>query len=267
MLAGLIGATGCGLTAGGERNAFLTLTETFGSQLLGEEDQNQVGGGDVQAPTQFRATMTLTLVNASTSADLNVRLAAWVNVGSVRSREQEDALFSAGYVQLEEDIRLGNAFVLPAGTFVLDGAGLAGARSVFLPASVGDAAEGGEEEPAGLSSVAFDLVTPDAILLFYAPPVSCDSVAFVFTQNGEPVQDNAIASVGTVFGGSSSSGGQKTLGQINVYQCQPFRPGLFLKRTGGAARPNEFFEGDDIRVEFRRIPDANGAAATVTIGG
>ncbi len=263
---------GCGTeTLNTARNGFLTLTETFGSELLGEDDEAQGGSGGEVAASEFRAPMTLTLLNLTTSADLNVRVAAWVNVSSVRTVEQEDALFRAGYVQLDEDVRIGEVFDLPAGTFVLDGRGLAGSRTLFLPASVGEdmmeeAPPTEEEEGASISSEVFDLVTPDAILLFWAPPVSCESVGFEFTQDGQPVEDARVDATGLIFGGSGNNGGLKTLGQFDVYQCQPFRPGLFLKQTGGGAEPNEYFEGDDITVEFRRFPTAGGIAATVRVG-
>lgn len=263
-VAALLGA-GCLPQTGSTRNAFLTLTETFGSSLFESPEEQQSGGaGSAVESAEFRASMTLTLTNLSDDSDLNVKLAAWVKVNSLRDAEQEEALFRAGFVQLAEDVQLGSAISLPAGTFVFEGGGIAGSTQVFIPAAAAATAEG--QTTAGRSE-AFELVTPDAILIFYEPPVSCESVAFVFTQNGLPVEDSRVAAAGNIFGGASSNGGSKTLAQVDAYQCQPFEPGLFLNQAGGSLGPNEYFEGDNITIEFRRIPTDDGIAATVEIGG
>lgn len=260
----LLGA-GCLPQTNATRNAFLTLTETFGSSLFESPEEQQSGGAGSEVETnEFRASMTLTLTNLSDDSDLNVKFAAWVKVNSLRDVEQEEALFRAGFVQLTEDVQLGSTILLPAGTFVYDGGGIAGSTQVFIPAAAAAAAEG--QATTGRSD-AFDLVTPDAILVFYEPPVSCESVAFVYTQNGLPVEDSRVAAVGNIFGGASSNGGLKTLAQVDAYQCQPFKPGLYLNQAGGSLMPNEYFEGDNITIEFRRIPTDNGIAATVEIGG
>ena len=71
---------------------------------------------------------------------------------------------------------------------------------------------------------------------------------------------------GAALAGATNAGAAKTLAQVDVYQCNPLRPGLFLRVGGGAAAENEYFEGSTIRFEFRRIHPQAGPAATVSIG-
>lgn len=265
---------GCGQAVDAtSRNAFLTLTQTFGSDLIPDADGDGIGGGAPVDPLDFRAPMTITLMNMTTTGDLSVKLAAWVNLSSVRTEVQEDALFRSGYVRLQEDVEIGTVFKLPAGTFVLGGGGLAGARSIFLRAADGppDFGEdpGGEQVDFTPRVLTLEFVTPDVILLFDAPPISCDSVGFRFTAEGQTLTDTSISAVGDVWGGATSVGGQKTLAQYSAYQCSPFLPGLHLKQSGGAFASNEYLEGDSITVQFTRFvfPNTGGIAAQVTIGG
>jgi hypothetical protein len=197
---------------------------------------------------EFRRPITLSFTNNHDSANVETSFAAWVNVSSIRSAEQQDALLRGGYVQLSREIQLGSVFTLVPGTFVYNGAGFAGATPVTLACPLSETAD-------RTTSSEFTLITPDVLLVFSQPPVSCDSVAFVFR--------SAIS--GAATGPSTGSGGFKTYAQVDVYECEPLRPGLFFKSGGGAKQPNEFFEGDSILFEFNQAPDANGDFANVTI--
>lgn len=242
-----------------ERNPFLTATETYGASLFGDEAEDGRGAGTA-VEVEFRQAMTVTLANNHPDGELNVSFAAWVSPSSIRSAEQQDALLRGGYVQLGREVRLGTVFTLPLGTFVFNGPGTAGATAVRLEPT------GPTDQGALATTREFELITPDVVLLFYEPPRSCESVAFVFTQDGYPMDDERVpGSLGVVFEGATGSGGRKTLAQVDVYQCDPFEPGLYLKLGGGARQDNEYFEGDDIQVDFSGDPDANGNCALVTI--
>ena len=156
-----------------------------------------------------------------------------------------------GYVQLTSEVRLGTAYTLPPGTFVLGGPGLAGAAPVHLGCPNPEIG-GGVGIP---TTQALTLIAPDVLLVFSQPPVSCDSVAFVYV--------NEL--VGAATGPVTSEGGFKTLAQVNVYECTPLSPGLFLKTGGGVKAANEFFENNTIHIEFNETPDAQGNYAIVTI--
>lgn len=248
MISGLL-VSGCGLGIGGEKNAFLTLTEELGVSMGAESAGTGTGIGTA-GEEEFRAPMTVTFTNGHLVAELDVSFAAWVYMSSLRTAEQQDALLRGGYVQLNKEIKLGTAFVLPVGTFVYNGSGTAGATPVRLgPVE-------GEGDDAISVSASYTLITPDVFLAFSQPPVSCDNVAFMF-----------IGDLGTVTGPVAGAGGFKTFGQVDVYQCQPLRPGLFLKIGGGAQADNEFFEGSDVLFQFNPTPDANGNYCNVTISG
>ncbi|MGD8451589.1 MAG: hypothetical protein PVJ57_07195 [Phycisphaerae bacterium] len=249
---GLAGCTGTSL----ELNPFLTLTEEFGYGSTDSATDNQ-GGQGIQLEGGFRREATLTFQNNHATADLNVSFVAWVNVGSIRTAAQQDALLTGGYVQLGHEVRLGNAFTLPVGTFVYNGPGTAGATAVTLSSPGTDA-----EEP---TSQAFTLITPDVILAFVEPPVSCESVAFTYTRNDEPLETIPVGGPLGPLEGSTSGGPYKTLAQVDVYQCDPFEPGLFIRLGGGMREANEFVEGDEITFDFNENPDANGNFANVTI--
>jgi hypothetical protein len=244
-------------------NAFLTLAEQFGAASLGFEDQD-VGGGtldDVDIP--FRQPMSLTLSNRSGS-QLNLSFAAWVRPESISSREQEDALFEGGYNRLDAEVRLGTAYLLPVGTFVLDNGGAAGAKNVRIEPAAG--ADDFDADENGANDQVETFITPDVLLIFQSPPESCESVAFSFTKGGLPVDDVPISGSSEIFAGATGVGGLKTLGQFDVYQCDPFRPGLFFKSGGGARQGNEFFEGQSVQVQFARAGFAGSQAyAIVTI--
>jgi hypothetical protein len=248
----LLALIGCGQFLE-QRNPFLTATETYGASFL-DEAEEAAGGAGVEAEVEFRQPMTVTLANNATDEELNVRFAAWVKVSSLRNADQQDALLADGFVQLTREVRLGTAFTLVPGTFVYNGPGTAGATMVRIEPGVGD-----EEEGVQPSTVEFELITPDVILLFMEPPVSCESVAFTFTEEGFSVDESLNVR-------ATGPGGRKTLAQVDVYQCDPLEPGLFLKAGGGARHSNEYFEGDNVRIDFRRIPDENDYAAFVTVG-
>lgn len=258
LVAGVSGCTGQ-MSA---RNPFLTMTEAFGVSLFTEEDGEAAAAG-AELEAAFRQMMTVTLANNHPTAELNTSFAAWVSPSSIRSGEQQDALITNGYVQLDREVRLGTAFTLTPGTFVYNGPGAAGATSVRLqPTRV-------EEDTldTALATIReFEIITPDAILVFSEPPVSCDCVAFFFTVDGDPLTSEGLSGVSNIFAGPTSPfGGLKTLAQVDAYQCDPFRPGLFVRLSGGGALPeNEFFEGQGIRIDFSPVPNEAGFFAVVT---
>ncbi len=231
------------------RDPFLTYSEEYG--VAGRQattEGGQPAGTEVEE--FFRLPTTLTFINNHTEAVLETSFVAWVELGSIRSAGQQDALLRGGFKQLTSEVRLGTAYTLPVGTFVYGGPGMAGATPVRLaPAQTG--------EQAAPTSVAFDLITPDCILVFVQPPVSCESAAFTFS---DPATGQVLS------GSSAAGGGYKTLAQVDVYECSPLRPGLFFSAAGGVLRPNEFREGDPITFTFNAGSTADGAFAVVTIG-
>jgi len=248
-----------------ERNPFLSYSDHYG--IAGQQEESTDGGGTgMEVAGRFRRDLTITFRNNSTQADLNTTLVAWVNPSSIRSAQQQDALLRAGYSQLTEEARLGLAFTLPVGTLVFDGGGTAGATSIFLRRAAGTGAGEGETEEAGIpTTTSITLTTPDVILVFSQPPVSCDSVAFYFTRDGEPLTGVSASGPESPYAGAATGGAFKTLAQVDVYQCSPLRPGLFLS-LGGARQSNEYYEGQNITFDFNLLPDANGNCAVVTIG-
>jgi len=254
VMCGLVLACGACTQLGVERNPFLTYAEVFG---IGGTSSTTPGGTPGGAGTEetFRRPLVLTFENHHSSAVLDTSFIAWVEVGNIRSADQQDALLRGGYVQLTQAVQIGTAYTLPVGTFVFDGPGMAGATPVQLaPGTNANQQQGGQQtiEPTATS---FTLITPDKILVFSQPPVSCDSVAFTYSVDG-------VVLAGPVTG----VGGYKTLAQVDVYECSPFRPGLFFKGTGGALKPNEYMEGEPIMFAFQEAEAAGGAFAVVTIG-
>jgi hypothetical protein len=239
-------------TATLERNPFLTYVETF--TAAGGASGGGQGGGQAAEENVFRPSMDLTFVSEHPTAVVETSFVAWVSVSSIRSAEQQDVLLANNYVQLVREVRLGTAFTLPVGTFVYNGPGTAGATAVVLSptGAVEDDGDGG----AVTTQSRYSLVTPDAILVFSEPPVSCDTVAFTYAENGQ-----------VATGPATGQGGYKTLAQVDVYQCEPFRPGVFFKISGGAAEDNEYMEGESVTFTFRQTPTAEGAFAVVTISG
>lgn len=264
LLVGLCVA-GCPTDSSVRRNPFLTLTENLGISIGGDNDNDNGGGTSIPGVGTFRRNLTLTLANAS-DADLNVKLAAWVNIGSIRTKAQEDALIAGGYRELgaDETVTFGNAFTLPPGTFVFAGPGPGGVTTLSVPP--GTITGGDQNQVITPTTQDFVLITPDVILLYAAPPVSCDSAAFFFSIDGEVVDSDRVTPVGDIYAGATGSGGVKTLAQVSAYDCDPFRPGLFLRVGGGGRQPNEYFEGESIRVDFSRIPfdRVSGESARVT---
>jgi hypothetical protein len=256
---------GCPGSQSTQRNPFLTATENFGVSILGDEtDGGGAAGG--RAEGDFRSTLTLTLVNNDAEGELNTAWMAWVYASSIRSAEQQDTLLSNGYVQLTRSVSVGTAFTLSPGTFVYNGPGTGGATLVRI-----DRAEPGEgdNDPPIPAEMSFgDIVTPDVMLIFSQPPVSCDTPAFFFTLDGQPLDIAPDrAQMGAEFGGATTDGAVKTLAQVDAYQCSPLQPGLFFKSGGGARQENEFFEGQDLRIDFFRIAfTADDFAAFVRIG-
>lgn len=267
---------------GVERNAFFSFTDEFGTALLRDPNREDEGtGADREVPEEeFRRPATVTFANLNAGAELAFAFIAWVDPSSIRSRAQEDALYRGGYVQLREPVQLGSAFRLATGTFVFNGPGLAGATPVVLRRATAGGAQdpnAGQGQDQGdpnqgtqtgrATEMTLSLVTPDVILVLAAPPFSCESLAFVFTNEGELEETPAgFPAIAPSYAHSPSTErlGLKTLAQVSAYQCSPFRPGLFLKRGGGGRLANEFFEGDLIRFEFSPLP-VNGYFAVVTI--
>lgn len=245
-----------------ESSPFLTFMEEFG--VLGTTEEPETGAGQgLGLEVPFRRDVTVTFRNNHPQAELNVLLLAWVKVSSIRSADQQDALFRGGYLQLSRETRLGSVFTLPVGTFVYGGSGTAGATAIVLGPAEGDGGGAG----AVPTSKAITLITPDVVLAFAQPPVSCDSVAFFFTQNGEPLTSaHPFPDPEAPYSGSTREGGYKTLAQVDLYQCDPLRPGLFLSQGGAAQQSNEYLEGEDIAFDFNAVPDPDGNFCIVTIG-
>ncbi len=267
-LAGLgVTLAACSLDAV-ERNPFLGYTEEYG--VAGQQQRSDEGAASgTGTQIQFRRDMTITLRNNSAEADVNTTLVAWVNVSSIRSAQQQDALLRGGYVQLTREVRLGAAHTLPIGTLVYEGGGTAGASSVLLRRATTTGGTGGEpgQQQGQVTpiSTSMTLVTPDAILLFSEPPVSCESVAFYFTgEDGRVLTAEPAGDAEAPFAGATGRGGLKTLAQVDVYECQPLRPGLFFS-FGGARKPNEYYEGENVTVDFYLVPQ-EGYCGVVTVG-
>ncbi len=246
-----------------QRNPFLAYTDEYGVAGQQQTADDESASGGAQAEGFFRGDLTIRIRNNHPGAEANFALVAWVNVGSIRSAEQQDALMRSGYSQLSREVRLGTAHVLPIGTFVYDGGGTAGATAVVLARAQSTA--DGQNQTTTPSEFSLTLTTPDAILLFSQPPVSCESVAFYFTDDGDPLTSDPVAGSEAPYAGATLNGGFKTLAQVDAYECSPFRPGLFFS-TGGARDPNEYLEGDDVTFDLFERPNAEGAAAVVTIG-
>lgn len=254
ILASLLGIASCTPTPTA-RNPFLGYTEEFGVAGQQEVAPSGQAGGAVTEGT-FRRPLTLTFVNNNPNAILDTTFVAWVNISSVRSAGQQDALLGNGFIQLTEEVRLGSAFVLPVGTFVFAGPGTAGATPVHLGKATGAPTTQGTTTTTTGTSLAFNLITPDTVLMFSQPPVSCDSVAFTFS---DPVTGEVLS------GASGAGGGYKTLAQVQTYECSPLKPGLFFTSAGGSREPDEFREGEALTFTFN-AQATNGDFALVSIG-
>ena len=267
LLLGVITLGGCP-GSGGERNPFMSATEEYGT-TLGSNEQDQ--GSTGQSTTAvFRRAVTVTLSNSNPVAELNVSMAAWVSPSSIRSADQQDELLANGYYQLDETVQIGSVFTLVPGTFVYGGPGLAGTTTMRLSRAsstevVSD--DSAQDTTTTITPVEreFEMITPDVLLIFSQPPISCDSVAFYYTDDGDPLTSEGVSGVGDIYAGPTNpSGGLKTLAQIDIYSCSPFEPGLFFRQGGGAVSNNEFYEGQNIRFDFYQVPTANGDFCTVT---
>lgn len=259
---------GCpGTQDSGQVNPFLTLTER-GFFSTDTSDITTPGGGTGDdAEAVFRQDMQVQFVNLSTRYDLSFRYVAWVLPSSVSTTDEEEALINGNYVRLDQQLQLGSVFTLPEGTYIYNGPGFAGATRVLVPASIAAATDPDDTDQdvtATLNEVVIRLITPDALLIFDDPPVGCDSIAFEYSEDGRVVTDDPLIGGSTgVYEGATLGGGYKTLAQVDVYQCSPFRPGMFLRIGGGAPAANEFFEGQDLAFGFSAIPDDDGICCEV----
>ena len=257
--------TVCGGCPRGETNPFFTAGENYGSTSGGANGGTSQGQGPAgsAAESVFRDTIVVTLENFDIRNELNTAWMAWINASSIRSADQQDDLLAAGYVQLSREVRVGSAYRLPPGTYVYNGPGEGGATLV----RIGHATPGAtDSDPADPAQLEFEIVAPDVLLIFSQPPVSCETPAFFYTREGIPFDNTPNPDrPGVAFAGAENDGPVKSLAQFDVYQCDPFRPGLFLRTSGGTRQENEFMEGQHIVVQFYRLVDANGDAAFVTI--
>jgi hypothetical protein len=271
----LISVTAVALIAGcpaatttSEKNAFLAFTDEFG--FTGQATDEGSGASGVDVEQEFREPLRLVFQNAHPGGELSTSLLAWVEIGSVRTADQQDALLRSGYVQLTQEAEIGEAYTLPLGTFVYGGSGTAGATPIRLPAATGgEDADDGDSGNAGGGSqeivpatTELTLITPDKILVYLQPPVSCDSVAFTFT---DPLTGEVLGTETTTGSGSATGGGYKTLAQIDAYECDPFEPGLTFSATGGETGPAIFREGNSVTYTFFPTAQTGGIFATVTV--
>jgi len=255
-------------------NPFATLTEQGLVEANIETEASQISTGaaaGVDADLTFRDGMTVNFVNTATDRELTTNLIAWVEPGNVRTETQRDSLISSGYIEITQSITVGIAYTLVPGTFVFQGSGGNGLERIQL----GPTGPGQTVIP---SNSSISLVTPDVLLVYLDPPTSCSSTAFRFLDEGdvitEPVGGGGGTSGTIIFGGATNIGPNKTLGQVDAYRCDPFKPGLFFRQGGGMQMSNEFIEGDEVTFTFLRFPvDAtntyspDGNACLVTFGG
>lgn len=248
----ILAALAAGLTLGGcpggtSVNPYLTLTESnlINAGATTDADAEAPSGDTVAAGVTFRDDIDITFINHNIEHHLRFNFLAWVAPSSLRSSEQREVLLNSGYTELTAEQRVGVAFTLPPGTYVYRGAGAGGVQRVFL----GPAGNGADSVNPDTEIATF--TTPDGVLIYLDPPDSCHSTAFEFTDQGQ-----VSGGSGFGYGPSTGSGGRKTLAQFNVYQCDPFKPGLFLKTGGGARADNEFIEGQDFTVHFFQNPIA-----------
>lgn len=256
-------------------NPFATLTENGLVEANIETESSEISTGAAvgeDANLAFRDRLTVTFINNATDRELSTNFIAWVEPGNVRTETQRDSLISSGYIEIEQGITLGAAYSLVAGTFVYQGSGGSGLERVQLGAS-------GAGQTVIPSELVISLVTPDVLLVYLDPPVSCASTAFRFLDEGDLITEVFAGGLGgtdgaVIFGSASNTGPNKTLGQIDVYSCDPFQPGMFFRQGGGLQQSNEFIEGDDITFTFLTRPvdengniSANGNACLVTTGG
>lgn len=290
---GLLVGLNTGCPGGDTINPFLTLVEQQfipftedevdpDETLLGGALDGVAGGGGITTvDTRFREAMTITFNNNSARGDLEFNLLAWVDATSIQDDEDRDALYNSNYVELTEEIRLGTAFILAPGTFVYNGGGTNGNLRFRIPRGTDSDTEGasnqqGEEtdfsgedatqnvgEDGGtIESVGgvadepvqrqLTLASPDRILIYLDAPDSCDSTAFVFLDQGDPVR-SFQGGVG-FWGGSNRDGPFKPLQAAEYVSCDPLTPALILKTGAGARQGNEFFEGEDVTLDFFLLP-------------
>jgi hypothetical protein len=281
-LCGVLGALGGCSGLYTIRNPYLSYTEEYGVAGTGAQRASSGAAAGAGTEATFRRSLTLRLRNNNPAAELNTTLLCWVSVSSIRSGEQQDALLRDGYVQLTQEQRIGSVFTLPVGTYVYAGGGSGGAMAVFLgPAQGAGTSQGTQGQQQGQTTQgsttttsttttptvsSMTLTTPDVILVFSQPPVSCDGVAFYYTQNGAPLPSSSPGGGTAPFAGSNTTGGYKTFAQVDVYQCSPLNPGVFLSQGGSGRQQNEYIEGEDVVFDFMPLADANGNFCTVRFG-
>lgn len=270
--AGLMQLGGCPGSDETTINPFSTLVEEgLVAVPTTVPDGTPTGSGGVPIGAAFRPNLSLQISNQGTLGELSTRFVAWVSLSSVPSEFDEDDLVASMYERLAEPLELGAAVTLPAGTWVYNGSGSGPIQTVRLASASAD--------DAGLitdTELNIDLLTPDGILFFLAPPESCDSKAFEFLNNGEVVRDPSIVTTDDGISAApnlfpiaeSPLSGIKVLRQIEGYQCDPFRPGLFLFDGAGQLAPNEYLAGDTVQIAFFagfELPSDPGLFATVGV--
>jgi len=235
-----------------ERSAFMAYVDNYSLSSSEQSDSGQGTGEGTSAAGEFRNPITVSFANYHTAAVLDTSFAAWINVSSIRTADQQDALLRAGYVQLTSPVTLGSVYSLPVGTFVYNGPGVAGATPVRLSPA------GGSGETITPTTAEVTLTTPDVFLLFSQPPVSCDGVAFTYLD----------PQTGLVLEGASYfTGGYKTYAQVSAYECSPFKPGLFLNtEVSTTTNANVYSEGQPIAFDFFSGYTNAGAFCLVSIG-
>lgn len=278
--AGFVGAAllavGCSPT-NATTDPFVAFTDQFGRNTA--QDNSSGGGGTsgVNQSIKFRQLLTLTLNNNDPNYALQLRLAAWVLPSAFTNADQQDELLRFGFVQLTAPVQIGSAYTLPVGTFVYAGTSIAtGANSSDLVFNGGGQAGAmeitiGQGTATGTTltphSISLQLPTPDVLLVFMAPPTSCDSPAFVFVDEGTTADISHFGGGYSAYPTPNRDGPIKTLQQVDVYECDPLKPGLFF-RKGGVRNTNQFSEGDTVQFDFYRVPlQGTQNEAVVTIGG
>jgi hypothetical protein len=276
-----------GCPGGDVVNPFLTLIEqefipfnaeddVDGELVGGAQDGVAGGGGVTEVDDRFRDSQTITFNNNSARGDLEFNFLAWVNATSIQDDDDREALLNSNYIELDEEVRIGRAFILAPGTFVYNGGGVNGNRRFRIPRGTDASTEGATNDPGevedidaediggitvggggDLNSVAgvadapvsqqLILATPDRILIYLDAPDSCDSTAFVFVDQGEILSDLEESP-------SSRFGPFKPLAAAEYIQCDPLVPALALKVGGGTRLANEYFEGELITLDFFLTP-------------
>lgn len=206
----------------------------------------------------FRPLLDIVLENNSGAQLVETKIAAWIKESSLPEDEEargvaEGELRGDGWVRQEEDQVFGRVTI--EGPVYVYRRGLAtGGATIDLKIAAANTNLADLRDSIGVVIVPrLTFVTPDGFLLFYDSPDSCESIAFLYTQNGIPLQ-----------GPSDFGGGQKVLRQVQGYQCDPFMPGFFLDE-GGTREANEYAEGDFVNIRFSAGASGDGDFAEVIV--